>query len=103
MPRTWKFEKLGMATISHDKDNGFILKGHYRGKDYEIKRAPIENNSLHIEYDYCYLYPLDCFDISTENDSFYCYPKNAKNVVTKLAFATEEIYNMAMEKTLVKK
>ena len=103
MPRTWKFEKLGMATITHDKDNGFILKGHYNGKDYEIKRAPIENNSLHIEYDYCYLYPLDCFDISTENDSFYCYPKNARNVVTKLAFATEEIYNMAMEKTLVKK
>ncbi len=103
LPRTWKFETLGNATITHDKDNGFVLKGNYRGEDYEIRRAPIENNSLHIEYDYCYIKPYDCFDISTENDSFYCYPKNAKNVITKLAFATEEIYNMAMEKTLVKK
>jgi hypothetical protein len=30
-------------------------------------------------------------DISTENDSFYCFPAK-ENVVTKLAFATEEIY-----------
>jgi hypothetical protein len=30
-------------------------------------------------------------DISTENDSFYCYPKK-ENVVTKLAFATEILY-----------
>ena len=32
-------------------------------------------------------------DISTENDSFYCYPKK-QNVVTKLSFATEELYKM---------
>jgi hypothetical protein len=30
-------------------------------------------------------------DISTENDSFYCFPTK-QNVVTKLAFATEIIY-----------
>lgn len=102
MPRTWRFEELGNGFITHDQ-NGFVLKGHYRGKDYEIKRTPIENNSLHIEYDYCYIKPFDCFDISTENDSFYCYPKNKKNVITKLAFATEELYNMALEKTLSKK
>ena len=29
--------------------------------------------------------------IEVENDSFYCYPKK-ENVITKLAFATEIIY-----------
>ncbi len=98
LPRCWRFMKLGKAKITHDPQNGFVLTGHYRGKDYEIQRKPSENNSLHIEYDYCYIKPLDCFDISTENDSFYCYPLTKENVVTKLAFATEEIYKMSTEK-----
>ena len=94
LPRCWKFEKLGHAKLTHDPENGFVLEGHYNGKPYRIQRTPLENNSLHIEYDYCYLDPLDCVDISTEKDSFYCYPLTQENVVTKMAFATEEIYQM---------
>ena len=97
LPRTWRFIPLGNAQITHDAENGFTLKGNYRGEDYEINRRPLDTNSLHIEYDYCYIKPLDCFDISYENDSFYCYPKK-ENIVTKLAFATEEIYKMHMER-----
>ncbi|MBQ8892914.1 MAG: hypothetical protein IJ043_00715 [Clostridia bacterium] len=92
MPRCWKFEKLGMAKLRHDPQEGFILEGHYNGQDYRIQRTPPETNSLHIEYDYCYIKPFDCVDISTENDSFYCYPQTKENVVTKLAFATEILY-----------
>ena len=98
MPRCWKFEKLGKAKLTHTIDGGFVLEGEYRGEKYHIHRTPLQTNSLHIEYDYCYLKPLDCVDISTENDSFYCYPETAKNVVTKLAFATEELYARAMAK-----
>ncbi len=97
-PRCWRFIPLGKARLTHDKENGFTLKGFYRGEDYLINRTPLETNSLHIEYDYCYIKPLDCVDISTENDSFYCYPKS-ENVVTKLAFATEEIYKMSLKKS----
>jgi len=100
LPRCWKFEKLGSAYVTHNAD-GFTLRGTYRGEEYEITRAPYEMNSLHIEYDYCYLRPEDCFDISTENDSFYCYPTK-QNVVTKLAFATEALYLMHAENTLAK-
>ena len=78
-------------------ESGFVLEGHYRGEDYRIQREPIQNNSLHVEYDYCYLRPEDCFDISTKHDSFYCYPTK-KNVVTKLAFATEELYLRSRKK-----
>ena len=42
--------------------------------------------------------PFDCVDISTENDSFYCYPTQ-KNIITKMAFATEEIYRITAEKS----
>ena len=57
---------------------------------------PMQTNSLHVEYDFLRYKPFDCIDISTENDSFYCYPTK-KNVITKLAFATEEIFKIAYE------
>jgi len=94
LPRCWTFKKLGSARLTHDRENGFVLEGSYRGENYRVQRFPLDNNSLHVEYDYCYIKPLDCFDISTEKDSFYCYPTK-ENVVTKLAFATEIIYQRA--------
>ena len=91
MPRCWRFEPLGKATLTHDPENGFVLKGRYNGEDYFINRMPLQTNSLHVEYDFPHIKPFDCVDISTENDSFYCFPTQ-ENVVTKLAFATEIIY-----------
>ena len=93
MPRCWKFEPLGKAKLIHTPEDGFILEGHYRGEDYRIQRMPLQINSLHVEYDFPHIKPFDCVDISTEDDSFYCFPTK-ENVVTKLAFATEEIYEM---------
>jgi DNA-directed RNA polymerase subunit RPC12/RpoP len=101
-PRCWKFEHLGDGHVVHDPETGFTLVGHYNGEEYRINREPIQNNSLHIEYDWCYVKAEDCFDISTENDSFFCYPKK-QNVVTKLAFATEILYEKHMERTLLAK
>ena len=92
MPRCWRFEKLGKAHITHDAENGFVIEGRYNGADYRIQRHPLQMNSLHIEYDWYRIKRDDCIDISTEDDSFYCYFDNAKNIVTKLAFATELIY-----------
>lgn len=98
LPRCYRFIKLGNAKLTHDPENGFVLDGFYRGKEYHIQRKPIENNSLHVEYDYCYIKPFDCIELSTENDSFTCYPKQ-ENVVTKLAFATEIIYQRSVRKS----
>ena len=92
LPRCWRFEKLGKAKVRHTIQEGWVLEGHYRGEDYRIHRMPHQQNALHVEYDFQYLMPLDCFDISTENDSFYCYPQTRQNVLTKLAFATEIIH-----------
>ena len=96
MPGCWKWYHLGNGKVTHDAVNGFVLEGNYRGKPYRIQRKPLESNSLHIEYDFRQLKPLDCFDISTEKDSFYCYP-GQDNVCTKLALATEEIYQYTLK------
>lgn len=93
MPRCWRFIHLGEAKLRHDPEEGFVLEGEYNGSPYRAQRLPAGLNSLHIEYDYCYIKPFDCVDISTDDDSFYCYPTK-ENVVTKLAFATEELYKM---------
>ncbi len=99
LPRIFRYIPLGKATLTHDAENGFVLHGHYRGEDYHIERSPIQNNSLHVEYDFKPIDGADYLDISTENDSFYCRP-SGKNVITKLAFATEIIYEMAEKKTV---
>lgn len=96
LPRCWRFEHLGDAKLIHDPEQGFILTGYYNGADYRIQRLPVQTNSLHIEYDYCYIKPFDCVDVSTEDDSYYCYPKK-QDVVTKLAFATEILYERHMK------
>ena len=93
-----KFEELGTGTLTHDPENGFIIRGEYNGSPYKIQRLPGAMNSLHVEYDYCYIKPFDCVDISTENDSFYCYPTK-ENVITKLAFATEEVFKSKHKKS----
>ena len=98
LPRCMRFENLGKATLTHDAENGFVLKGHYNGEDYLIERKPRTMYGVHIEYDYCYVKPFDCIDISTEKDSFYCYPTK-QNVVTKLSLATEEIYKLKQKKS----
>ncbi len=95
-PRCWRFLPMGKGKLTHRPGEGFTLTGHYRGKDYRIERPSLLQNSLHIEYDYCYIKPYDCLDISTEQDSFYCYPTK-QNVITKLAFATEILYERALK------
>ena len=95
LPRVWRYIPLGKARLTHDAENGFVLEGEYRGKTYRIQRTPLQINSLHVEYDFGPLGKKDYLDISTENDSFYCRPSQS-DVITKLAFATEEIYQKAL-------
>ena len=92
-PRCYRFIPLGRAKVRHDPMVGFTIDGTYRGKTYHIHRPPKGMNSLHVEYDFHRFRKENCFDISTETDSFYCYPTNP-DIITKLAFATEEIYKI---------
>ena len=101
LPRILRYIPLGKAKLTHDAETGFTLEGFYRGQRYYINRRPIQMNSLHVEYDFGPIDKRDYLDISTENDSFYCAPPHP-NVITKLAFATEEIYLRAQSQTAAK-
>lgn len=91
MPRAKTPMLLGKGKISHTVEKGFVLEGHYNNQDYRILRAPLQSNSLHIEYDHVHIKPYDCFVINTEEDTYFCYPTK-QNVITKIGFAVEEIY-----------
>ena len=98
LPRTLRYMPLGKAKLTHDPVNGFVLDGFYRDAAYHIQRQPAQTNSLHVEYDFG---PIkkgwDFVDISTENDSFYCHIDHPGKV-TKLGFATEELYLRSQKK-----
>ena len=96
MPQT-SIKYLGKGHIKHSIENGFVLEGNYRKKDYRILRKPLASNSLHVEYDYVHIKPYDCFVINCEDDSFFVYPKK-KDVITKIGFAVEEIYQYHLNK-----
>ena len=97
LPRTEKVLKLGQAKLRHNPKEGFVLEGFYRGQEYRIIRAPLEANSLHIEYDHVHIKPFDCFVINTEDDCYFCYPTK-KDIITKMGFATEAIYQKHLKK-----
>ena len=103
-PGVNEYIDLGKAKVTHDFENGFIITGNYNGHDYRIQRHAKTMYALHVEYEFKHLKLVDCFDISTSNDSFYCIPTQ-KDIVTKLCLATEEMYKIATEvkeKTAIK-
>ncbi|MBE0700377.1 MAG: hypothetical protein IH571_01695 [Acholeplasmataceae bacterium] len=91
LPNADGYIPLGKGRLTHDL-NGFKLEGHFNDKPFLLIKEPLSMYGAHIEYDY--FGKGDCVDLSTLSDTYYIYPINQKNVVTKLHFATEEIYKI---------
>ncbi len=94
LPNSKGYIRLGKAKLIHDI-NGFHVTGDFDGESFELHKDPLSLYSLHIEYDYLGK-GHDCIDLSTLNDTYYLYPIHKQNVVTKLHFATEEIYKIKL-------
>ncbi|MDD3123611.1 MAG: hypothetical protein PHC62_08895 [Candidatus Izemoplasmatales bacterium] len=92
LPNSDGYIRLGKGKLIHDM-TGFHLSANFDGEDFKLEKDPLSLYSLHIEYDYLGK-GHDCIDLSTLNDTYYIYPINKENVVTKLHFATEELYKM---------
>ncbi|MCE1195090.1 hypothetical protein LWX53_01135 [bacterium] len=91
LPNAKGYIRLGEATLRHGPD-GFVLDGLDGDPSFRLEKKPLENYSLHIEFDY--FGKGDCIDLSTLEDTYYIYPLARKNCVTKLQFAVEELYKM---------
>ena len=81
---------VGEGHVVHDKD-GFTITGIVDGQPFEVKKSVSSMYSVHIEYDF--LGRGDAFDIATEKTTYFMFLKNAKNYLTKMHFATEELYD----------
>ena len=81
---------VGNGKVIHDK-NGFTITGEINGEPIEIIKPIKSMYSVHIEYDF--LGRGDAFDIATDKTTYFMFLKNAKNYLTKMHFAQEELYD----------
>lgn len=67
------------------------MKGHFDdGETFEFNRNVSSMRSVHIEYDF--KGRGDAIDLATLEDTYFVFPLTAKNILTKLHFATEELH-----------
>lgn len=81
---------VGNAHVVHDQ-NGFTFKGEVNGKPFVLNKPVSSMYSVHIEYDF--LNRGDSFDIAADDTTYFMFLKTAKNYLTKLHFAQEELYD----------
>ena len=91
LPNALRFRKQGMGKFIQTPTETRLECICY-GKPFTLVRSAKEMDSIHIEYNY--LNRGDCVDISIPDDSFWCY-LTKPNALTKLSFATEEMYKFA--------
>lgn len=88
------FDRQGICHMTQD-DNGILVKGELHGKPFELHKPVHSMYSMHIEYDY--KGRGDAIDLATTDDTWFVYPVHAKNSLTKLHFATEELFKYHQE------
>jgi transcription elongation factor Elf1 len=76
--------------LIHNMD-GFTLTGEIEKEPFAVTWQAPSLYSCHIEYDY--KDRGDCVDLNTSSDTLYCFPQGSDFSITKIALATEELYN----------
>lgn len=95
LPNVNRFIKQGNGHFSHDV-NGMTLTGNAYGEPFTLKKEPLEQESIHIEYGFRKI--GDAFDLCVSDESYWFYPLNLRDILTKVSLATEEIYFYHREK-----
>lgn len=91
LPNAKAFILLGEGTLRHNM-NGFTVRGtDGDGDPFEMVKTVPSLYSCHIEYEYLGKFG-DCVDLNTLEDTWYIYPHDCDFAVTKMALATEELY-----------
>lgn len=104
LPNAKRFYKHGMGKLEQTVD-GTHFTGTAYGEKVDLHWAATALESMHIEY----AYPLrkmkgkrkayaDFVDLSVRDESYWLHPVGLRDQLTKLSFATEEIYFLACEK-----
>lgn len=92
------FETIGTVRLTHD-ENGFTMDGDILDGHFKFNRSVASMRSVHIEYDF--KGRGDAIDLCTLDDTYFVFPQTARNVLTKLHFATEELHKLDEKKRLL--
>lgn len=91
LPNAKGYVRLGNGKMVHD-EKGFRVWGtDDQGMAFSMEIPASTQYSVHIEYEYLGKYG-DCVDLNTLQDTWYVYPHGNDFAVTKMALATEELY-----------
>jgi len=96
LPNAKRYIPIGNGTLIHDMD-GFRVSGSGEYGDFFLERSSKDLYSCHVEYEYLGKYG-DCVDLNTLDDTFYIYPEGRDFSVTKMALATEELFEYEKKK-----
>ena len=104
LPNAKRFYDQGMGRLVQTCEETRLTCTAY-GEPKTLVWKGTELESVHIEYDYPYRKDKykknifgDCVDISVPDDSYWLHPVSGRDRLTKISFATEEIYLLAKEK-----
>lgn len=97
LPNARGYINLGRGRLTHNLE-GFHLEIPHAAGEIRLHKTPASMYSCHIEYDYDKR--GDCIDLSTLEDTYYIYPLNLRSCVTKIALATEELFQYHKEAEL---
>lgn len=104
LPNAKRFYDQGVGRLTQTSEGTRLVCTAY-GEKVDLSWAGTELESVHIEYDYPFRKKKyrknifgDCIDISVKDDSFWLHPIGLRDQLTKISFATEEIYFLACEK-----
>ena len=79
----------GHYHLEHSIEGGIVVKG--TDNDFEFIRSPLQSFGLHIEYNY--IGRGTFLELATQTETFFVYPLNKPDYVTKMHFAVEHIYD----------
>lgn len=88
------FKRLGEVTMRQDNEGIHLFGTLDDGNEFDLFKPANSTASLHIEYDF--KKRGDAIDIATLEETYFVFPLNSKNVLTKLHFATEAVYNKSV-------
>lgn len=94
LPNANGYIHIGDGMLTHGMD-GFTVRGSGNYGTFEMFKPVPSLYSCHIELNYLEKYG-DCVDLNTLEDTWYCYPRDCDFSVTKIALATEELYQNHM-------
>ena len=84
----------GHYHLTHDIEEGFNVKG--LDNDFTFHRSSLQSYAIHIEYNFedrgAFL------ELADNHDTYFIYPLNKPQQLTKIHFAVEHIYDLMKEK-----